>query len=155
MTQHNRLTALNETFMVLFVAANSLLASAVQTLCFIAYVGDEGVNAERLARSLKTNPVVVRRLLKLLEARGLVAIRQGRHGGVTLNRDPKHITLQDVREAVDDGGGFFAFRERGNARCPVNQAMKNLLTPVFAAADAAVADALKHTRLAALVDQIE
>jgi DNA-binding IscR family transcriptional regulator len=149
-----RLDDKNRTATVLFMAANSLLASAVQILCFIAYVGDEGTNAERAAKSLKTNPVVVRRLLKLLEAKGLVSIRQGRHGGVALDRPPEQITLQDIHEAVEGGAPLFALRERGNVRCPVNQAMTEVLTPVFKAADAAVADTFKRTRLTELIDKI-
>ena len=138
----------------MFMAANSVLAGAVQILCFIAYAGEQGTNAERIARSLKTNPVVVRRLLKLLETSGLVNIHQGRSGGVTLNRSPGDITLQDIHQAVEGESPLFAFRERGNPRCPVNQAMKDLLTPVFTAADVAVAGVLERANLAALMDQI-
>jgi Rrf2 family protein len=136
------------------MAANSLLAGAVQVLCFIAYAGEEGTTAERAAKSLKTNPVVVRRLLKSLEARGIVTIRHGRHGGVTLDRPPSEISLQDIREAIEGDSSLFALRERGNSRCPVNQAMKELLTPVFSAADLAVADTLKRTKLTELIDKI-
>jgi DNA-binding IscR family transcriptional regulator len=136
------------------MAANSLLAGAVQMLCFIAYQGGDGTTAERLAKSLKTNPVLVRRLLKPLEAHGLVGIRRGRHGGVSLARRPEDITLQDIHEALGEGG-LFALRARGNPRCPVNQAMKDLLTPIFADADAAVAASLGRTKLASLLDKID
>jgi Rrf2 family protein len=135
------------------MAANSLLAGAVHALCFLAYKGEESVTAEDVARSLKTNPVVARRLLKSLELRGLVSIRHGRHGGVVLNRNPKDISLHEIHEAVEKGG-LFAFRERGNQRCPVNQAMRELLTPVFDAADEAVAQSLRDTKLATLVEKI-
>jgi DNA-binding IscR family transcriptional regulator len=138
----------------MFMAANSVLAGAVQVLCFIAYAGEEGTTAERAARSLKTNPVVVRRLLKLLEGSGIVAIRHGRHGGVTLKRAPDEISLQDIRAAIERDNALFALRERGNSRCPVNQAMKGLLTPVFADADLAVANLLKRTKLTELIDRI-
>jgi DNA-binding IscR family transcriptional regulator len=138
----------------MFMAANSLLAGAVQILCFVAYAGEQGTNAEHIAKSLKTNPVVVRRLLKLLEAGALVTIHQGRSGGVTLNHSPGDITLQDIHQAVEGGSTLFAFRERGNPRCPVNRAMKGLLNPVFTAADIAVADVLKQANLAAFIDKI-
>jgi DNA-binding IscR family transcriptional regulator len=137
----------------MFMAANSLFAGAAQILCYLAYVGGEGANAERLAGSLKTNPVVVRRILKMLADGDLVTIRQGRHGGVSLKRSPDDISLQDIYEAVGEGG-LFAFRERGNPRCPVNRAMSRLLAPVFAAADQAVAQSLAQTRLSALVEAI-
>jgi Rrf2 family protein len=148
------LTDLIRTSIVLFMAANSLLASAVQILCFTAYVGGEKTNSEFIARSLKTNAVVVRRILKSLERQGLVEIRSGRYGGVTLKRAPEDISLQDIYRALEPGDGLFALRASGNPRCPVNLAMKGLLTPVFNAADAAVDDVLRQTKLASLVEKI-
>ncbi len=78
------------------MAANSLLAGAIQILSVLAWRGDEGTNSERLAKSLDTNPVVVRRILKSLEHHGLVEVRPGRHGGVVLARAPSDITLEDI-----------------------------------------------------------
>lgn len=135
------------------MAANSLLASAVQALCVIAWRGAEGANAELLAKSLDTNPVVVRRILKALERNGLVRLRPGRHGGVELSRSPADISLEEVYRAVEPRGALFALRERGNARCPVQRAMTVALPPVFRAADEAVADVLRQTSLAMLAQQ--
>jgi Rrf2 family protein len=149
------LTDLIRTSIVLFMAANSLLASAVQILCVAAYVGGEKTNSEVIAKSLKTNPVVVRRILKSLERQGLVEIRPGRYGGVSLKRSPEDITLYDIYRALETEDGLFALRASGNPRCPVNLAMKGLLTPVFSEADAAVDDVLRQTRLASLVEQIQ
>jgi DNA-binding IscR family transcriptional regulator len=105
------------------MAANSILAGAVQMLCVIAWRGGKGANSELLAKSLNTNPVVVRRILKTLENHGLVKVRPGRHGGVELLRSPADITLEDVYKAVEPDAALFALRERGNQRCPVNNAM--------------------------------
>ena len=138
----------------MFMAANSLLAGAVQILCVIAWRGDEGSNAELLAKSLDTNPVVVRRILKALEGEGLVALRPGRHGGVELLRSPADITLEDVYKAVEPDGSLFALRERGNAHCPVNRAMQRALPKLFDTADAVVRGELRRTRLSTLVENI-
>ncbi|HEX4409221.1 MAG TPA: Rrf2 family transcriptional regulator [Xanthobacteraceae bacterium] len=136
------------------MAANSLLAGAVHILCVIAWRGDKGANAELLAKSLNTNPVVVRRILKDLEAKGLVAIRPGRYGGVELLRSPAEITLEDVYKAVEPDASLFALRERGNARCVVNNTMVRALPPLFEAADAAVDDVLRKTRISSLVAKV-
>jgi Rrf2 family protein len=136
------------------MAANSLLAGAVQVVCAIAWRGAQGTNSERLAKSLDTNPVVVRRILKALERDGLVAVRPGRHGGVELLRSPAEITLEDIYKAVDPDGSMFALRERGNPRCPVNNALSRALPPLFDAADAAVDSVLRRTKIASLVEKI-
>jgi Rrf2 family protein len=138
----------------MFMAANSLLAGAIQILCVIVYKGDEAVNAEMIARSLKTNPVVVRRILKSLENKGLVEVRQGRNGGVALKKRPADITLDDIYKAVEGPEGLFALRRNGNPRCAVNNSMKSLLTPVFAATSEAVEKTLKHTTLEQLTEKI-
>jgi Rrf2 family protein len=137
------------------MAANSLLAGATQILCVLAWRGKEGANAELLARSLNTNPVVVRRILKTLESAGFVALHPGRNGGVELLRSPAEITLEDIYKAVEPDSTLFALRERGNQRCPVNRAMHRALPVLFDAADAAVGDALRRTKLSSLVQQID
>ena len=136
------------------MAANTKLASAVQVLCVIAYSGPAGTNAERVARSLRTNPVVVRRLVKSMEHEGLVEVRPGKDGGVQLAREPDDITLDQVYRAVEVEAGVFALRPRGNPRCPVDARMKDLLTPIFGAADTAVERTLGKTTLASLVAAI-
>lgn len=136
------------------MAANSVLAGAVQMLCVIAWRGSKGANSELLAKSLNTNPVVVRRILKTLENHGLVKVRPGRHGGVELLRSPADITLEDVYKAVEPDGALFALRERGNQRCPVNNAMIRTLPSLFGTADAAVDNVLRRTKIASLVEKI-
>jgi DNA-binding IscR family transcriptional regulator len=148
------LTDLNRTVIVLFMAANSLLAGAVQILSVLAWRDGKDTTSEILAGSLRTNPVVVRRIVKALERQGLVEVRPGRHGGVALAKSPADITLEDIYKAVEPGGALFALRERGSPRCPVHLAMKELLPPLFGAADAAVDKVLRQTKLATLVAQI-
>ena len=130
------------------------MACAVQILCVIAYKGKAGTNSEIIASSLRTNPVVVRRLLKCMEREGLVEIRPGKDGGVQLGREPDQITLDQIYKAVEEDPNVFALRPRGNPRCPVDTKMKSLLTPIFGAADVAVETTLRQTRLADLVEAI-
>ena len=136
------------------MAANTRLATAVQILCVIAYKGPEGTTSEVISRSLRTNPVVVRRLLKNLQAHGLVNVRPGKDGGVHLACDPGKITLDQIYRAVEGEPAIFALRPRGNPRCPVDSKMKDLLTPVFDAADVAVEKTLRQTTLSNLVREI-
>lgn len=131
------------------MAANTRLASAVQILCAIAYLGD-GTTSLAIANSLRTNPVVVLRLLKLLEQAGLVRLRAGRDGGVAFAQPPDKITLKQVYAAVEAGGEVFALREGGNPRCPVNKVMPRVLGPVFTAASQAVGDVLERTTIGSL-----
>jgi Rrf2 family protein len=136
------------------MAANSVLAGAIQILCVLAWRGDKEATSDALAESLRTNPVVVRRILKALERRGLVEVRPGRHGGVALARPPANITVEDIYKAVEPDGALFALRKHGSPSCRVHLAMKTLLPPVFGAADAAVDNVLRKIKLSELVKQI-
>ena len=136
------------------MAANSRMATAVQALCVMAYVGPDGLTSEVIARSLGTNPVVVRRLLKDLERGQLVRMRPGKDGGVQLARAPRDITLDAVGRAIEGKDGVFALRQGGNPACPVNQNMARLLNPIFTATDDAVATTLARTTIADLTTQI-
>jgi Rrf2 family protein len=136
------------------MAANTRMATAIQILCVIAYKGSAGTTSEVVARSLQTNPVVVRRLLKSLERDGLVTIRPGKDGGVALARAPNRITLDKIYRAIEMDAGVFALRPKSNPKCPVGARMKDLLEPIFGAADAAVEKALRRTTLGSLINSI-
>src|SRR5260370_5282711 len=128
------------------MTTNSRMASA-----FVAYGGDEGTTSEAIAKSLQTNPVVVRKILKLLEREGLVALRQGRQGGVGLRRAASHITLGQIYKAVESESGVFAMRGQVHEGCVVACAMKRSLGPIFDSANDGVEQALSKTILAELV----
>ncbi len=130
------------------------MASAVQILSVVAYLNEGVTTAATIAGSLRTNPVVVRRLLKDMEHAGLVAIRPGKDGGVQLCCDPAAITLDRIWRAVEADTGIFALRQDGNPKCRVNAAMKPLLGPIFRAANDAVQTTLRQTTLADLVGAI-
>jgi len=130
------------------------MASAVQILSVVAYKGPGGTNSEIIAKSLRTNPVVVRRLLKCMAQAGLVRMRPGKDGGVQLGREPDAITLDQIYKAVESSTGVFALRPGGNPNCPVNCGMPGLLAPIFGAANDAVEQTLRQTSLASLVAAI-
>jgi Rrf2 family protein len=127
------------------------MASAVHIMTFVAHAGDEGTTSEAIAKSLQTNPVVVRKILKLLEGEGLVVLRQGRQGGVGLRRPASRITLGQIYKAVESESGVFAMRGQVHEGCPVACAMKRSLGPIFDAANDAVEQALSKTNLEELV----
>jgi Rrf2 family protein len=110
--------------MVTFMTANSRMASAVHIMSFVAYAGDERTTSAAIAKSLQTNPVVVRKILKLLEREGLVALHQGRQGGVGLRRPASRITLGQIYKAVESETGVFAMRSQVHEGCAVACAMK-------------------------------
>ena len=154
-SQPSVLTAKTVTTIVLFMAINSRMASAAHIMCFIAFIGGEGTNSEAIARSLKTNPVVVRKILKSLENEGLVELRQGRNGGVSLSRGPDKITLGDIYRAVDGEDGVFSLRDEVNERCVVARGGGRALALIFRSVDESVQRTFQETTLAGLLSAVQ
>jgi Rrf2 family protein len=137
------------------MAANSKFAVAVHALSVLAVERDERHTSRRIADSVATNPVVIRRLLAQLARAGLVESAHGAKGGFRLAKAPSQVTLHDVYKAVEDCGSLFAQRENSNKDCPVARRMKSILEDVFARVDAKVAPELKRTTLQDIVGRIK
>ena len=133
------------------MSANSRFASAVHILTFLAYAGPEGSTSISIAKSLRTNPVVVRTFLKELESEGLVSLRRGRLGGVSLARSPDQIDLGQIYRAIEGETGLLSMRETINPRCIVSRTMMATLPGVFSTANDALENALKQTSLRSLL----
>ena len=133
------------------MTANSRMASAVHIMSFVAYAGDEGTTSEAIAKSLQTNPVVVRKILKLLEREGPTGWPAARRSRRRSPAPGTRITLGQIYKAVESETGVFAMRSQVHEGCAVACAMKRRLGPIFNAANDAVEQALSKTSLAELV----
>lgn len=136
------------------MAANCQFAFAVHSLAMLAHQGGAGVNSETLARSVNTNPVVIRRLLSHLRVAGLIVTHRGAGGGSRLSRAPGEITLDDVYRAVGEGAAFAHPPHPPNKRCPVGCRIETVLGEVFASAQAALEQALAARTLADVLETV-
>ena len=106
--------------------------------------------SEMLARAMKTNPVVVRRLMSGLRDAGLVESAKGHGGGWALSRPLDAVTLADIHEALGSPG-FFAMGHRDdNPSCLVEQSVNAALSAACLEAEALLMKRLKTVTLAAL-----
>ncbi len=88
-------------------------AVALHILLLLADGAEADTTSGRMAGSIGTNPVVVRRIAGLLVRGGLVNVQRG-PGGAALARPAETITLADVWRAVH-GGGAPLLRVHGRA----------------------------------------
>lgn len=111
---------------------------------------DEPVTSENLARIMRTNPVVIRRIMAGLRERGYVRSGKGHGGGWTLACDLAAITLRDVYEALGDPA-LLAIGHRTEApQCLVEQAVNAALADSFREAEAMLLARLGTITLATL-----
>lgn len=134
------------------VSANSRMSLAVHVLTWIAFdrrgTDKEIATSARIATSVNTNPVVIRRSLGELRKAGLVQATRGRDGGWTLTRDAADITLLDVYLAVGGEPIFAMHTTPPDAECYVGFGIQPVLTRVYADATASLCSTLKNTTIA-------
>lgn len=136
------------------MAANSKFAVAVHALSLLAVEQEGRHTSRRIAASVATNPVVIRRLLAQLTRAGIVESTHGAKGGFRLAKPPAKVSLHDVYKAVEDCGSLFALREKANKDCPVACRMKEILQDVFGRVEAKVVPELKRTTLQDIAGRI-
>ena len=140
---------------ILPVRTSCRFAVAVHVLAVLAYKEGEAVTSAALAGSVNTNPVVIRRLLLLLQAAGFVETRKGAGSGSRLGRAPGRITLAEVYQAVETEEPFASHSKRPNKACPVGNCIQAELEKVFASAKAALEQELARTSLADILESVQ
>ncbi len=111
---------------------------------------DGPTTSEGLAEMIRTNPVVVRRVLAGLRERGYVHSEKGHGGGWTLTCNLEKVTLRDVYEAVGSPP-LLAIGSRTEAPgCLVEQAVNESLGSALQDAEAALLSRFAEISLADL-----
>lgn len=106
--------------------------------------------SESLARAMRTNPVVVRRLMAGLRRAGFVASAKGHGGGWVLGCPLERITLGDIHAALG-APSFLAIGHREEQpSCLVEQAVNRALGSAFDDAEALLLRRLHEVTLAEL-----
>jgi DNA-binding IscR family transcriptional regulator len=131
------------------LSANSKMTLAVHVLTWIAFdrrgTDDEVGTSQRIATSVNTNPVVIRRCLSDLREAGLVEC--SRSHGWALSRDASEITLHDVYRAV--GGDVFAMHASPpDHECHVGYGIQPVLIRAYERATGALCESLAQTTVA-------
>jgi len=113
---------------------NCRFAFAVHVMAVLGLQKDHCYPSSRLAETVNTNPVVIRRILIELQQAGLILTLRGPHGGSVLNRKPERVTLREIRRAVEKGRVFGSHPNKPSRKCPVG---KNINRVMMAVADRA------------------
>jgi DNA-binding IscR family transcriptional regulator len=124
---------------------------AIHILLLIADDSDGDSTSARLAWSIGTNPVVVRRIAGQLSRAGLIAVQRG-PGGASLSRPATQITLRDVWRAIHpEKEKLLGIHKKTNAECPIGRQVPELLRQRFDQAESALLADFGRTTIAQLV----
>ncbi|MFB8106858.1 MULTISPECIES: Rrf2 family transcriptional regulator [unclassified Streptomyces] len=131
------------------MSANSRMSLAVHILTWLAYdrrgTDKEVATSQRIATSVNTNPVVIRRCLGQLKEAGLVEVTHGRNGGWNLARPAETISLLDVYRALPQEPVFGMHASDPNAECYVGFGIQHALGEAYQKATDALTQSLSST----------
>ena len=135
------------------MAANSQFSMAVHVLMMLARSREENLKSDYLAKSVNTNPVVIRRLLGQLGHANLVISQTGASGGTRLSRCPSEINLSEVYKAVSCGEVFALHGKSPNQDCPVGRNIEAVLCNLQKEIDHSVGEKLSQFTLQNVFEQ--
>jgi Rrf2 family protein len=133
------------------MSANSRMTVAIHILSFMVLWEQrrpEFATSEHIAKSVNTNPVVIRRMLGLLQKDRLVRSHRGANAGWSLAKRPEAITLLDVYNAVEDAPLFSMHASPPNRNCPVGRGVQPALKKVYSTLEEQLREYLSKTTMA-------
>jgi Rrf2 family protein len=123
-------------------------------MAVLAVERDECCPSSRLAETVNTNPVVIRRLLLELHNAGLIKTRRGPQGGAVLSRSPDRITLLQIQTAVDPHEPFGLHPNPPSSECPVGRRIENVMEYIQRRAARSCAQELRKITLEDVVHRL-
>jgi len=139
------------------VSANSRFTTAVHALCWLELSrrrGQTTLTSDRVAASLASHPVLVRRSLAPLRDAGLLETSRGPGAGWSLTRPGAEITLLDVHDALGRPAVFGPLTHTPNLECEVGFGIGPTLTSVYAELDEVLCRALERHTVADVLDRV-
>lgn len=135
---------------------SSRFTVAVHILALLAIENKaEPTTSDYLARSANTNPVVIRRILRLLGMADLIEAQPGAHGGARLARSPAEIDLLTVYRAVETGEIFSFGNREQNPHCICGRSLEPVIKKVFHRAENALEQTLAGVTIAEIAQEVE
>lgn len=134
--------------------SSSRFVVAIHALSVLASNAGKGpVCSSIIASSVRTNPVVIRRLMSELERSSLVKSTAGRTGGFELAKPAASITLAEVYGAVEDDTVFRPHKIDADSECPIAKQLMSVLASPLRTAENALKESLGLTTLEDVVQK--
>ncbi len=137
------------------MSQNSRFAVAVHSAGMIAFGDRMVVTSEAIARSVGTNPVVVRRVCGMLVKAGLVEVKKGQNGGALLTRPAEKITLGEIYRAVEQETVLPVPELSGKHPCAIGKRVGPVLRVFFGRAENCMLKQLDRTRLSDVIAAVQ
>lgn len=108
---------------------NEQFSVAIHILVYLDKTKQEYVSSSEIAKSINTNPVVVRRILGKLKTVGIVEVRRGSVGSRMI-KNPNDITLLQIYQTVEQNS-LFKLHENTSVDCQIGRQINDVITNVL------------------------
>lgn len=138
------------------MSISSRFAVGIHILALIEINKDGVSSSEFLARSVNTNPALIRKIMGMLKKAGLIKVNPG-IAGAKLSKELSDITMLDVYKAVHvvQDNELFKVHESPNIECPVGRNIQDTIEPLFSTAQLAMENILGKVNLEDIVKDID
>lgn len=137
---------------------NTRFPVAVHMMTLLSYLQkmEKTATSEVLAKSVGTNPVVIRQIMSMLRKAGLIETRSGA-AGIYLSKKEENITLLDIYKAVQDdaNASLFDFHPNPNPACFVGGNIREAMEAPLQEAQQAMEQSLAGYSLRDIVNHID
>lgn len=133
---------------------NGRFPIALHIMTLLSYTGEQ-LSSDYIAGSLNVNPVLVRKALRDLMAKGLVVSKEGKNGGYLLSRSPATISLSEVYRSVKPEAILGISRNIPNPDCPVGRQITGQLALLYQDIERQLEAQLANQSLAEFCDRFK
>ena len=131
------------------MAKSQRFPMATHILMVLAFMKDQYLSSDKIAKSVQTNPAAIRRIMAQLHQAGWIESTVGAGGGSRLAVEPVSISLRDVYEAVEEDG--IHTPHHPNMVCPVARAVQRIFFSRLEQSEEAMKADLAKTTLSDLL----
>jgi len=125
--------------------SSSKFTIAIHICLYLKFKDQNLVSSQQIAESVKTNPVVIRRMIGCLRENGIVGSVAGSKGGYFLKRPSKKITLWKIYNCVKNNDLFN--KPRPNPDCVVSSNLSELVDDAYRKAENSMKSVLDKTTI--------
>ncbi|WP_269317615.1 Rrf2 family transcriptional regulator [Exiguobacterium sp. KJ 601] len=135
---------------------SSRFSVAIHMLTLVALSPPEVISSDFLARSVNTNPALIRKIMAMLKKAELIQVKPGVAGAI-FTKPLNTISLLEIYQAVAvvEPNELFGIHDQPNPACPVGRNIQATIEPIFITAQSAMERVLEQIMLADVVQNIE
>ncbi|QNQ82212.1 Rrf2 family transcriptional regulator [Lactobacillus sp. PV037] len=129
------------------------LSDAIHLLSYLEIYKDGDLSSKAIARSIESNPTLVRQLMSDLRNAGIIATQKGK-AGAKLLKSPKDINIYDIYCAINMDHNLLHVDPKTNPACVVGSNIQDTLNESYQEIEIAAFNKMKQISLSDIIANI-